>query len=132
MDIEKLIKKAIENKKNAYVPYSNFHVSSIVITEDGSIYEGVNIENASYPATLCAERSAISSAITAGHKRINTIIITGDSEYTYPCGICRQVMSEFMDENSKIIIAKNEKDYKQYTLDEILPMSFNKEDLKEE
>ena len=78
-DIKELIKLAIENKKNSYSPYSNFRVSSVVLTKKGNIYKGVNIENAAYSVTLCAERSALSSAISAGDREIDTIVITGDS-----------------------------------------------------
>lgn len=130
-DIKDLIKLAIENKKNSYSPYSNFRVSSVVLTKTGNIYKGVNIENAAYSVTLCAERSALSSAISAGDKEIDTIIITGDSTMTYPCGVCRQFMAEFLDADSKIVIANSINNYKIYGLDDILPYNFSKKDLEE-
>lgn len=130
-DIKELIKLAIENKKNSYSPYSNFRVSSVVLTKKGNIYKGVNIENAAYSVTLCAERSAISSAISAGDREIDTIVITGDSTMTYPCGVCRQFMAEFLDSDSKIVIANSTANYKIYGLDDILPYSFSKKDLEE-
>ena len=130
-DIKELIKLAIENKKNSYSPYSNFRVSSVVLTKKGNIYKGVNIENAAYSVTLCAERSAISSAISAGDREIDTIVITGDSTMTYPCGVCRQFMAEFLDSDSKIVIANSIENYKIYGLDDILPYNFSKKDLEE-
>lgn len=130
-DIKELIKLAIENKKNSYSPYSNFRVSSVVLTKKGNIYKGVNIENAAYSVTLCAERSALSSAISAGDMEIDTIVITGDSTMTYPCGVCRQFMAEFLDSESKIVIANSIENYKIYGLEDILPYNFSKKDLEE-
>ena len=130
-DLKELIKEAIENKKNSYSPYSKFRVSSLVLTKKGNIYKGVNIENAAYSVTLCAERSALSSAISAGEKEIDTIIITGDSDMAYPCGVCRQFMAEFLDQDSKIVIANSVEDYKIYGLKDILPYNFSKKDLEE-
>lgn len=130
-DIKELIKLAIENKKNSYSPYSNFRVSSVVLTKKGNIYKGVNIENAAYSVTLCAERSALSSAISVGDREIDTIVITGDSTMTYPCGVCRQFMAEFLDSDSKIVIANSIENYKIYGLEDILPYNFSKKDLEE-
>ncbi|MDO4661685.1 MAG: cytidine deaminase [Tissierellia bacterium] len=130
VNVEQLIKKAIENKKNSYSPYSKFRVSAVVVTDTGKVFYGVNIENASYSPTICAERSAISAAISSGERKIDTIIITGDSGYTYPCGVCRQVIREFMDKDGKIIIAKDENDYKIFSIDDLLPNSFSKEDVE--
>ena len=129
--LEDLINIAIENKKNSYSHYSNFRVSSVVLTKKGNIYKGVNIDNAAYSVTLCAERSALSSAISAGDREIDTIVITGDSTMTYPCGVCRQFMAEFLDSDSKIVIANSINNYKIYGLDDILPYNFSKKDLEE-
>lgn len=128
-DIEKLIDLAIKNKDNSYSPYSNFRVSAVLMTKSGKIYKGVNIENASFSPTICAERSAIAAAVSDGEKSIKYIVITGDSPYTYPCGLCRQVIREFADEKTQIIIAKSADDYKIHTIEELLPFSFSKEDL---
>lgn len=130
-NLEKLIEEAIKNKENSYSPYSNFRVSALVITKNGEIYKGVNIENASYPVAICAERSALSAAISNGNREIDTIIITGDSQDTSPCGICRQFMSEFLDKDSKIIIANSKDDYKVYSMEDLLPHSFGKRHLEE-
>jgi cytidine deaminase len=124
-----LIEKAFEAKKMAYVPYSNFHVGAAVLMEDGSIYGGCNIESASYSPTNCAERTAIFKAISEGKRNIKAIAIVGDAGFTYPCGVCRQVIREF-GKNAKIIIAKSLDEYKEYTLDELLPYSFGPEDLE--
>ncbi len=129
-DIKILIKEAIELKKNAYTPYSHFNVACLVETKSGKIFRGINIENASYSPTLCAERNALSTAITEGEREFKMIIITGDSEYTYPCGVCRQFIREFADSDTKIIVAKDCDNYKTYTIDELLPYSFSKKDLE--
>ncbi len=130
MEIRDLIKLAIGNKENAYVPYSGFHVSAVVKTKDGKVYTGVNIESASYSPTVCAERTAIFKAVSEGSMEIDTIVIVGDAEWTYPCGVCRQVIREF-GKDAKIIIVKDEENYREYTLDELLPHSFGPEDLAE-
>ncbi len=125
---KELIQKALEAQRLAYVPYSNFHVGAAIITEDDSIYTGCNIEIASYSPTLCAERTAIFKAISEGHKKIKAIAVVGDANPTFPCGVCRQVIREF-GKDAKIIIANSVDDYKEYTLDELLPHSFGPEDL---
>ena len=130
MDYKKLAKIAIDARENAYVPYSKFKVGAAVITEDDSIYTGCNIENASYGATNCAERTAIFKAVSEGHKKIKAIAIVGDmSTHTYPCGICRQVIVEFATKDIDIILVKNEDDYIIKTMEQILPGAFTKEDL---
>ena len=130
MDYRNLAKIAIDARENAYVPYSKFKVGAAVLTEDGSIYTGCNIENASYGATNCAERTAIFKAVSEGHKKIKAIAIVGDmSTNTYPCGICRQVIVEFATKDIDIILVKNEEEYVIKTMEEILPGAFTKEDL---
>ncbi|MDD7464101.1 MAG: cytidine deaminase [Anaerococcus sp.] len=130
-NLKELIQMAIDNKKNSYSPYSNFRVSALVVTKTGEIYKGVNIENASYPATICAERSALASCISDGHRDIDYLILTADAKDTSPCGVCRQFMAEFLDEDSKIVLANSVDDYKVYRMDEILPLSFKKDKLEE-
>lgn len=126
-----LVKKAYEGRTNAYTPYSNFKVGAAVLTEDDTIYTGCNIENASYGATNCAERTAIFKAISEGHQKIKAIAIVGvENDYTYPCGICRQVIVEFATKDIKIILGKSPTGYIVKTMDEILPGAFTKEDLK--
>lgn len=125
-----LIKRAMEAQKNAYVPYSNFHVGAALLTKDGKIYTGCNIESASYTPTICAERTAIFKAVSEGDKEIEAIAVVGDSDFTFPCGVCRQVIREF-GKDIKVIIANSQEEYKILTLDELLPNSFGPEDLKQ-
>ena len=91
--------KAKEVMNNAYAPYSNFKVGAAILTESGDVYTGCNIENASYGATICAERTAAVKAVSEGHRRFLKIaIVSMEGTYTYPCGMCRQFMSEFNEE----------------------------------
>lgn len=129
MDKKLLIKKAFEAKKKAYTPYSGFNVGAALLTSNGKIYTGCNIESASYTPTICAERTAIAKAVSEGERSIIAIAITGDSQWTYPCGVCRQVIREF-GKDAIVIIAKSEDEYREYTLKELLPHSFGPEDLK--
>jgi len=126
------IKKAIENLENAYAPYSNFNVSALLLTKDNKEYYGVNVENASYGATICAERSAIVSFIADGGKanNIKSIFIVAKLDRPVPpCSICRQVMIEFFDKNVEIVMANTFGDVKVTTIDELVPYSFSKGDL---
>ncbi|APC40181.1 cytidine deaminase [Clostridium estertheticum] len=130
MEYEKLVSQALQARKNAYAPYSNFKVGAAVLTNDGKIFTGCNIENASYGATNCAERTAIFKAVSEGYTTIKAIAIVGvQNDYTYPCGICRQVIAEFATDDTKIILGKNDTEYLVKTLDEILPGAFTKKDL---
>lgn len=130
MNKKELIRRALEAQQKAYVPYSNFKVGAALLTEDGEVFTGCNIEIASYSPTICAERTAIFKAVSEGHKRIKAIAIVGDSNYTYPCGVCRQVIREF-GKDATIIVANSEENYREYKLDELLPYSFGPEDLEE-
>ena len=127
-----LIKEAIKARENAYCPYSNFKVGAAVLFEDGEIYTGCNVENASFGATMCAERTAIFTAVSKGNTKLKAIALIGDlNGYTYPCGMCRQVMSEFAENGDiKVYIVKNETDYLVNTLDELMPGSFTRKDLE--
>lgn len=129
MDKKLLIEKALEAKEKAYVPYSGFHVGAAILTEEGEIFTGCNIESASYTPTICAERTAISKAVSEGYRKIKAVVVTGDSGMTYPCGVCRQVIREF-GEDIIVIVAKSVDEYKEYTLKELLPHSFGPEDLQ--
>lgn len=127
---EKLILEAINVREKAYTPYSGFKVGASVLTDSGNIYSGCNIENASYTPTVCAERVAIFKAISDGEKKINKIAVIGKfGDYTFPCGVCRQVIREFCDENFEFIIIKNKLEYKILKFNELLPYSFGPEDL---
>ena len=130
-----LIAKAMEMLKFSYTPYSHFKVGAALLTRGGKIYGGCNIENATYGATNCAERTAFFKAVSEGELEFAAIAIVGGPEgqikdFCPPCGICRQVMREFCEpESFYIILARNEADYWVYTLDELLPMSFGPENL---
>ena len=125
-----LIKSAIDSLNFSYAPYSHFNVAAAVLASSGKIYTGVNVENASYPAGICAERNAIFHAVACGEKEITAIAIVGGlngqiTDYCPPCGVCRQVMREFCDpEHMTVIIAKSTDEYKEMTLAELLPESF--------
>jgi len=128
--IKQLINEALNARNHAYAPYSQFMVGAALITEDDSVYTGCNVENASYGATNCAERTAIFKAVSEGERLIKAIAIVGgvkdgDMTYAYPCGVCRQVLREFSNPcELVIIVAKNQDDYKTYSLEELLPESF--------
>ena len=128
--IETLIEKSFEAQKNTHSPYSKFAVGASVLSKSGKIYTGANIENASYPAGICAERVAYSKAISEGERDFEAICITcSGSDFAYPCGVCRQFMSEF-GLNTKVLLAKSKNEYEILTLKELLPHSFDCEKLK--
>ena len=116
----------------AYAPYSNFHVACIIEMNDGKYIPGVNVENASYGASICAERNAITTAIAMGYKKGDFkklyVMVSGDKLST-PCFICRQVISEFFDKNSEIILMGKNGDSQKYIVSEMCPYPFDSEDL---
>ncbi|WP_392445096.1 cytidine deaminase [Sneathia vaginalis] len=127
------IKKANKLLCRAYVPYSKFPVSAIVIDQDGNEYEGVNVENVAYGLCLCAERNAITSGVTKNLKSIRTIYITGNTnEPISPCGSCRQVIAEFSTKETKVILGSSKTDeYKEMNLETLIPYYFSKNSLDE-
>lgn len=128
--IEKLIDTAIEQLEFSYTPYSNFKVGAALLTRSGEIYTGCNIENASYTPTNCAERTAFFKAVSEGVRDFQAICIVGGkdgklTEYTAPCGVCRQVMMEFCNPKTfQIILAVDKERYEIYTLEELMPLGF--------
>ena len=128
--VEKLIDTAIEQLKFSYTPYSNFKVGAALLTKSGKIYTGCNIENASYTPTNCAERTAFFKAVSEGVRDFQAICIVGGkngklTEYTAPCGVCRQVMMEFCNPKTfQIILAVDKERYEIYTLEELMPFGF--------
>ncbi len=126
-----IIKKCLEMRNMSYSPYSHFSVGAGLLCEDGSIYGGCNIENGAYSPSICAERTAIFKAVSEGKKSFKAIAIAGGpagdepSSFCPPCGVCRQVMSEFCKPNFKIILVKSTSEYKEFTLKELLPESFS-------
>ena len=133
--IGELIRLAADARKLAYAPYSNFSVGAALLTDDG-IVTGCNVENAAFGPGNCAERTAVFKAISEGKNKFKAIaVIAGKvgeepSDYTSPCGVCRQVLREFVvPDEFQIIMAKSEMDYRIITLEELLPMSFGPENL---
>lgn len=126
MENEVLISYAKKAMGNAYAPYSGFSVGAAVLTTEGEIFTGCNVENASFGATICAERCAVLKAISEGYTSFTKIaIVSSAGDFTYPCGICRQFISEFMDEDSIIVLSDNNSNVKEYTLQNLIPYSFN-------
>ena len=123
-----LIPKAKEAMSNAYTKYSNFNVGAALLTKSGKVYTGCNIENSSYGATICAERVAFTKAVSEGEREFEAIaVVSSSGDYTFPCGICRQFMSEFGLE--LVVVLENGANTKSYKLKELLPeafVSFNK------
>ena len=135
--MEQLVKEALRMREYSYVPYSHFCVGAALLTKDGKIYTGCNIENASYTPTNCAERTAFFKAVSEGEHEFAAIAIAGGPkgakklDYCAPCGVCRQVMMEFCDyETFQVVLVKSETEYKVYTLKEILPFGFGPKDLE--
>ena len=116
--------------ERAYVPYSKFPVAALLIDDKGNKHRGVNVENASYGLGICAERNVIPTAVTEGMKKIKVLVVTGGTPETIsPCGACRQVISEFSDEETVIILTNREGKYKIWSIKELLPYSFGPDDL---
>lgn len=129
VNYEKLLKEAEKARKKAYAPYSKFKVGAAVLTSDGKIFTGCNIENASFGLTVCAERVAISKAISEGSYKFEAMVIIGDTNRPCsPCGACRQVISEF-GEDIKIVMSNLKGDVKIKKISELLSEAFNKNDL---
>ena len=118
--------------EKSYAPYSNFKVSAIVEMKDGKFIPGVNVENASYGATICAERNAITTAITMGYKKgdfKNIYIMVSGEKLSMPCFMCRQVIIEFFEEDGEIILMGKDGNIKKYKISECCPYPFDKNDL---
>ncbi len=129
MTDRELLDLAIEARKYSYAPYSEFHVGAALLTKNGKVYKGCNIENASFGATNCAERTAIFKAVSEGEGDFEAIAIVGgkdgkELELCPPCGICRQVMTEFCDLDTFRIVLGDEHEERSYTLTELLPLTF--------
>lgn len=124
MNNVELIKLALKAKENSYSPYSKFKVGAALLCEDGTVYFGTNVENGSFGATNCAERSAIYAAVSNGKRKFTKLAIVGDcKQICYPCGICRQVICELLPD-AEIICAKDEKTYEVYKSNDLLPNGF--------
>ena len=133
IDGKELMHAAQEARKNSYSPYSHFRVGAALVTKSGKVYTGCNIENAAFSATICAERTAIFKAVSEGEREFEALAIVGGREgetadICAPCGVCRQVISEFCPRDFKILLG-NENKFEVYTLAELLPLSFSDKDL---
>ena len=127
-EIQNLMDCAIKARENAYSPYSHFAVGAALLCEDGTLYEGCNIENASYGLTNCAERTAIFKAVSEGHIKFKALAVVADTEGPCaPCGACRQVMAEF--KIPLIIMGNLMGNIKIVTIEELLPFSFSECDV---
>jgi len=130
MTDQELVRLAKEAMENAYVPYSHFKVGAALLAKDGKVFKGCNIENASYGATNCAERTAVFKAVSEGYREFEKIAIVASSgDYASPCGICRQVLFEFMPDG-KVILDSEEKGMTSFSVRELLPFGFRGEDIK--
>ncbi len=135
MSNEELIETALKAREFSYSPYSKFKVGAALLAQNGKVYTGCNIENASYTPTNCAERTAFFKAVSEGEREFEAIAIVGGydgapTEYSYPCGVCRQVMMEFCDPKSfRVITAVSKEKYLEKTLEEMLPYGFGPSNL---
>ena len=135
MENKELLALAVEAMKKSYSPYSNCSVGAALLCENGKVYTGANIENAAFSPTVCAERVAFFKAISEGEKAFSKIAVVGGKNGILngifaPCGVCRQVMREFCNDDFVIILGESETSYKETTLKELLPFSFSPEDVK--
>ena len=133
--IGQLIETAAAQRHFSYAPYSGYRVGAALLTKDGTLYTGCNIENAAYTPTICAERTAFFKAVSEGTKDFEAICIVGGREevpsgFSAPCGVCRQVMTEFCEPSFPVIVARDADHYKMYTLQELLPKSFGPDKLR--
>ena len=125
MATTEMIDLAVETSKKAYVPYSHFPIGAVLVAKDGTIFTGVNVENASFGLTNCGERTAIFKAVSEGYQDFSEIVIYGQTEKPIsPCGACRQVMAEFMSPDAKVTLIAKDKSVKVMTLGDLLPYSF--------
>lgn len=139
MDERQLIKSALEARQRAYAPYSKYKVGAALLTHEGEIFKGCNIECAAYSVCTCAERTALLQAVFSGNRKFTAIAVVGGAEdenpeslkeFAPPCGVCRQYLREFCSPSEfKVILAKSVDDYKMFTLAELLPVDFGPEHL---
>ena len=130
---ESLVKKAIEARKLSYSPYSRFAVGAAILTKDGEVFMGANVENSAYPLCMCAERNAIYNAYMNGYKKedIVALALAADTEEPCsPCGACRQVISELCPKDMPIYMANIKGDIQETNIKELLPYAFSEDDLK--
>ena len=130
---EELMQQAVEARKLSYSPYSNFKVGAALLCKDGKVFVGANVENASYPLCMCAERNALYNAMMNGYKKsdfISLAIAADTDEPCSPCGACRQVISELFPREGEIVLANLKGDFKSSSIEELLPFAVSGDDLK--
>ncbi|MES9692103.1 cytidine deaminase [Bacillus toyonensis] len=131
MNKKKYIEEANKMLSKAYIPYSKFPVGAALVTKEGKIYTGCNIENASYGLCNCAERTAIFKAVSEGERNFSYLVITGETDGPIsPCGACRQVIAEFCDPKMRVLLTNVKGDEKEVTVEQLLPGAFTIDDLK--
>lgn len=124
MKYRELYEKALEAMPRAYAPFSRFKVGAALLTKDGEVFTGVNVENSSLGATICAERTAFVKAVSEGATEFEAIAVVSEEGEVWPCGICRQFMKEFCDDDFRVITGNDVDSLRLYTMDEILPEGF--------
>ncbi|KSU85801.1 MULTISPECIES: cytidine deaminase [Fictibacillus] len=132
MEKDKLVREAVTARDRAYVPYSKFQVGAALLTKDGKVYHGCNIENAAYSVTNCAERTALFKAVSEGDKEFSALAVVADTKRPVPpCGACRQVISELCPSDMKVYLTNLQGDILETTVEELLPGAFSPGDLNE-
>ncbi|MDN4525431.1 cytidine deaminase [Fictibacillus fluitans] len=132
MEKDKLVREAVTARDRAYVPYSKFQVGAALLTKEGKVYHGCNIENAAYSVTNCAERTALFKAVSEGDKEFSALAVVADTKRPVPpCGACRQVISELCPSDMKVYLTNLQGDILETTVEELLPGAFSPGDLNE-
>lgn len=137
MDKQALIEQALSARENSYCPYSGCSVGAALLTGDGRVFSGCNVENAGFSPTLCAERSAMAQAIAAGRRDFVMLAVAGGPknqpprDYFWPCGVCRQWLAEFCPADFPVLCAKSGQDYREATLSQLLPHAFSPDNLSQ-
>lgn len=134
MSNKELVKAAFDAMQKAYAPYSNYKVGAALLSQSGKVYSGCNVENAAYGPTNCAERTAFFKAVSEGEREFSKIALVGGkdgvvTDLFMPCGVCRQVMAEFCDSDFQVIVARSQDDFSVFTLSELLPFGFSKNNI---
>ncbi|KAI9358183.1 cytidine deaminase [Pilaira anomala] len=126
--IKELFQLALEAKETSYSPYSKFRVGAALLCEDGTLVKGCNVENVSYGATICAERTAFVKAVSEGHRKFTALAVSTDQEeFISPCGICRQFVGEFVTKDMPVYFLNKSGEHREYKFEQLLPLSFGTE-----
>ncbi|ORE05562.1 cytidine deaminase [Rhizopus microsporus var. microsporus] len=126
--LQDLFEKALKAREYSYSPYSKFRVGAALLSDDGTVFTGCNVENASYGAAICAERTAFVKAVSEGHRKFTALAVSTDQEeFVSPCGICRQFISEFVTASTPVYFLNAKGDHREYTFGQLLPLAFGLE-----